>query len=144
MTDVKGAVVDQVVEVEIKIHASADLVFDFLIDPDKLLRWMGEEGTVDPRPGGELRLVLSEDDTAVGHYVEIDRPRHVVFTWGWLGSEVVPPGSTTVAIDLREDGDWTVVTLTHSGLPEGQPTLHLEGWLYFCGRLAEQTEKAVG
>ena len=144
MTDVKGAVVDQVVEVEIKIHASADVVFDFLVDPDKLLRWMGEEGTVDPRPGGELRLVLSDDDTAVGHYVEIDRPGHVVFTWGWLGSELVPPGSTTVAIDLREDGGWTVVTLTHSGLPEGQPTLHLEGWLHFCGRLAEQTEKAVG
>ena len=144
MTDVKAEVVDQMVEVEIKIHAPAEEVFDFLVDQEKLLRWMGEEGTVDARPGGEFCVVISDDDTAMGHYVEIDRPKHVVFTWGWLGSDVVPPGSSTVTIDLRQDGDYTVVSLTHSGLPEGQSTSHMEGWLYFGGRLVEQAEKAVG
>ena len=142
MDELTGAVVDQVVEVEIAIQAPADLVFDFLVEPEKLLRWLGQDGTIDPRPGGELRVKISDDDTAVGNYVEIDRPKHLVFTWGWEGSDVVPPGSSTVELNLREEDDHTVVSLMHSGLPDDQPALHLEGWQYFGRRLIETVEGA--
>lgn len=138
MTEIKGTVVDQIVEVEIEIEAPADAVFDFLVEPEKLLRWMGQEGTIDARPGGDFRLVIQGDAVAVGQYVEIDRPKHLVFTWGWLGSETVPPGSSTVEINLSETDDHTVVTLVHSGLPVEERAKHLEGWLHFGGRLCEE------
>lgn len=138
MPKINGAVVDHIVEVEIEIEAPADAVFDFLIVPEKFLRWMGQEGTIDPRPGGGLTVKVGDDDTAVGQYVEIDRPKHLVFTWGWLGSELVPPGSSTVEINLREENDRTVVSLIHSGLPEDQPASHLEGWLHFGAQLGAE------
>lgn len=134
MTDPRGDVVDQTVEVMIDIAAPADAVFDYFVVPEKLLSWLGVEGTIDPRPGGEIRIVIGDDDTAIGSYLELDRPNHVVFTWGWLGSDLVPPGASTVDITLTEKDDLTLVTLVHSGLPEGQDTAHLEGWLYFLGR----------
>ena len=144
MTDIKGAVVGGSVEVEIKIQAPADAVFDFLIEPEKLLRWMGEDGTIDPRPGGEFEIRVGGDDVAVGQYVEIDRPKHLAFTWGWLGSELVPPGSSTVEINLREEGEHTVVSLVHSGLPDDQPAQHLKGWLHYGGQLGAQFDGTVG
>lgn len=136
MAQIEGEVVDQVVEVQIEIEAPADAVFDFLVVPEKMLRWIGQEGTIDPRPGGELTIKVGDDDTAVGQFVEIDRPKHLVFTWGWLGSELVPPGSSTIEINLTEENERTVVSLIHSGLPEDQPTSHLQGWLHFGGELA--------
>ena len=35
----------------------------------------------------------SAKDIAAGKYVEVVRDRRVVFTWGWEGNEMVPPGS---------------------------------------------------
>ena len=40
-----------------------------------------------------------------------------MFTWGWVGNEYLPPGSTTVEVTLITDGDATVVRLVHKGLP---------------------------
>lgn len=143
MMDIKGAVVDHVVEVEIEIDAPAEAVFDFLVVPEKFLRWMGQEGTLDPRPGGEFRVLIGDDNTAVGQYVEIDRPKHLVMTWGWLGSDLVPPGSSTVEINLSETNERTVVSLIHSGLPDDQRALHLEGWLHFGGQLGDEVTSAT-
>ncbi len=137
--EVRGEVVDQTVEVEIEIMAPADAVFDFLVVPEKLLRWMGQDGVLAPRPGGEFRLVVGPDDTAVGQYIEVERPKRVSFSWGWLGSEVVAPGSTTVEITLETNGESTIVHLTHQGLPAGQDAEHLKGWLYHFGQLGQVT-----
>src|SRR3977135_2536718 len=41
-----------VVRREIKIAAPPSTVFAFLTDPEKILRWMGTEATVEPHPGG--------------------------------------------------------------------------------------------
>ena len=37
---------------EVQIAAPPATVFAFLTDPEKILRWMGTEATVEPRPGG--------------------------------------------------------------------------------------------
>ena len=46
----------------------------------------------------------------------------MVFTWGWEGNEAVPPGSTTVEIDLEPDGDATTLTLRHCRRPRRDGT----------------------
>lgn len=118
-----------------RIRATPDQVFRFLVEPDKLVRWMGVEAQIDPRPGGAFWLDVTGQNIAAGNYVEVDPPHRVVFTWGWEGSEEVPPGSSTVAFTLTAEGDETIVELVHSGLPGGQSDEHVRGWTYFVGRL---------
>jgi uncharacterized protein YndB with AHSA1/START domain len=122
-----------------RIRATPDQVFQYLVEPDKLIRWMGTEADLDPTPGGAFRINVTGQDIAAGTYVEVDRPHRVVFTWGWEGSPTVPPGSTTVAIALWADGDETVVELTHSGLPGGMDDEHRQGWTHYLDRLSRLT-----
>ena len=115
------------VNAEIRIEAPPDSVFPFLTDPEKIVRWKGVDATVEASPGGVYRVNVTGTKHAVGEYVEIDPPRRVVFTWGWEGDEQLPPGSSTVTIELIPDGDATIVRLTHSGLPEGADAAQLAG-----------------
>jgi uncharacterized protein YndB with AHSA1/START domain len=118
-----------------RINATPDQIFDFLVEPERLVRWMGTEADIDPRPGGKFWLNVTGEDIAMGSYVEVDRPNRVVFTWGWENSPDVAPGSTTVTFTLTADGDETVVELTHEGLPMGADDQHRDGWDYFLPRL---------
>lgn len=129
-----------VLELRERIEATPEVVFDYLVDVEKLLRWMGVDAEIDPRPGGSFKLDINGRDVAVGEYVEVARPNRVVFTWGWVGSEHVPPGSSTVSFDLEADGDATVVLLRHADLPGGQSDPHREGWSYFLPRLIGAAE----
>src|SRR5438045_9628113 len=71
------------VEHEVRVAASPDSVFDYFTDPAKMVRWMGTEATLDPRPGGVCRVNPSGQEALLGEFVEVDRPRRIVFTGGW-------------------------------------------------------------
>jgi predicted dithiol-disulfide oxidoreductase (DUF899 family)/uncharacterized protein YndB with AHSA1/START domain len=118
------------------VHAPINLVFEFLTRKDKVLRWMGVDADIQPEVGGRFFLDVNGNDKAEGTFVEIDEPRRLVFTWGWVGSETVPPGSSTVEVVLSEEGESTLVTLRHHGLPVGQDGPHTEGWTHYLGLLA--------
>lgn len=118
-----------------RVAASRETVFDYLIEPDKMLRWMGTEAQLDPRPGGRFWLNATGTDIASGTYLEVDRPSRVVFTWGWEGSADVPPASTTVTITLTVQGGETVIELRHDGLPGGPDDEHRKGWSHLLPRL---------
>ncbi len=117
-----------------RISATPDEVFDFLVQADKLIRWMGVEARIEPTPGGEFWLDVTGGDIARGTYLSVERPHRVEFTWGWEGSDHVPPGSSTVTVRLAADGDDTIVELTHAGLPRSDDD-HIRGWTYFLDRL---------
>lgn len=121
---------------EIRIDAAPEAIFPFLTDPQKIVRWKGVDATVEASPGGVYRVNVTGVKHAVGEYLEVDAPNRVVFTWGWEGDEQLPPGSSTVTIELISDGDGTIVRLTHSGLPEGADAAQLQGWEHFLPRLA--------
>jgi uncharacterized protein YndB with AHSA1/START domain len=130
-----------VVRREIEIAASPETVWELLTDPVKAMRWWGIDARFEPRPGGELRMHVISGSVASGEFVELDRPRRLVYTWGWEvgggGPELVPPGSTTVEIDLEPTADGTTLRLTHSGLPTEEAShQHGEGWDHYLGRLA--------
>jgi uncharacterized protein YndB with AHSA1/START domain len=127
---------DGAVVVTQRIAAPPEAIFPFLIEPEKMLRWMGTEARLEPTPGGEFWVNVIGDDVAVGTYTLIDPPTRVVFTWGWQGSDEVPPGSTTVTIDLTVDGADTIVELRHDGLSGDLALRHNEGWSNFLPLLA--------
>lgn len=70
------------VEVEVRIAASPETVFDFFTEPDRMIQWMGRSARLDPRPGGSFQLDVNDDAVAAGEYVALEAPNRVVFTWG--------------------------------------------------------------
>jgi uncharacterized protein YndB with AHSA1/START domain len=127
----------RVVEMERRIDAPREEVFVYLTDPVKYTKWKGMAAELDPRPGGVYRVRMNSDTVALGEYVVVEPPSRVVFTWGWEGDEAVPPGSSTVEITLREDGDGTILRLRHSGLPTDEAAAsHREGWAMYLERLS--------
>jgi uncharacterized protein YndB with AHSA1/START domain len=128
-------------EREIAIAASPETVWGFLVDPEKAVLWMGERATFDVRPGGAWSIDVIPGHTASGEFVELDPPHRLVYTWGWepSGGEAnpVPPGSSTIEIELVPDGDGTVLQFIHRDLPSAKSTeSHAHGWDHYFSRLA--------
>lgn len=127
---------DEVV-VERWIDAPREIVFSFFTDPERWLRWQGVAATIEPRPDGAFRMNVRGDGWASGRFVEVRPPERLVFTWGWEGDGDVPPGSSTVEIELRHDGSGTRLTLRHRDLPTaGAAEQHRAGWSHYVDRLA--------
>src|SRR5215470_12862817 len=128
-----------VVRREQHIPASPATVFALLTDPEKILRWMGTEAQVDPQPGGLYLVNVTGARFARGSFREVVPVHRLAYSFGWDGSEAVPPGSSLVEIDLiDEQPDGTLLRLTHTGLPNAEQCAgHAEGWAHYLGRLAE-------
>jgi uncharacterized protein YndB with AHSA1/START domain len=125
------------VEVEVRIAASPETVFDFFTDPDLMVQWMGRRAELDPRPGGGFRTEINDEAIASGSYVAVERPERVVFTWGWNSEDsVTPAGSSTVEVLLAADGDGTHLKLIHRDLQNAESaTRHGHGWRHYAERL---------
>ena len=134
-----------IVQVRRRVKASAEEIFELWTKPELMVRWMSPypgpvncKANCDLRPGGAFSLVMSSADSireVAGTYVQIDRPRKLVFTWiGPLTNHV----NTLVTLELNPRGDETDLTLTHERLPtqaihEG----HTRGWGHILDHLAE-------
>jgi uncharacterized protein YndB with AHSA1/START domain len=118
----------------IHIEAEPELVFDYFTRPEALVRWMGDRAVLDPRPGGEFTLFFGEK-CVEGRYVEVERPRRLVITWGRRGSGDFPPGASTLEVQLTAERGGTRVDIVHDGLPESEATRHALGWQRYLGRL---------
>jgi uncharacterized protein YndB with AHSA1/START domain len=125
-----------VYERTLAIDASPETVWEFLVDPEKLMRWKGINADLETQPGGIFRCEVIPGHIARGEYVEIDKPNKLVFTWGWDGSEDVPPGSSTIVIELAADGDGTSLRFVHKDLPNAEAIAsHAHGWDHYLPRL---------
>jgi uncharacterized protein YndB with AHSA1/START domain len=127
-----------VVRRETHIAAPPAAVFALLTDPEKILRWMGTEADVDPHPGGLYLVNVTGARFARGHFREVVPVHRLAYSFGWDGSEEVPPGSSLIEIDLVDEPEGTLLRLTHSGLPNAeQCASHAEGWAHYIDRLAQ-------
>ena len=106
-----------------RFNASPERVFDTWLDPEKVMKWMFPNGDIvrveiDPRVGGSFSFVDRRDGEEVDHtgeYLEIDRPRRLVFTWG------IPqysPDFDRVIVDIVPVDTGSEVTLTHELHPD--------------------------
>ena len=126
-----------VVRRETHIAAPPAAVFALLTDPEKILRWMGTEAEVEPHPGGLYLVNVTGARFARGSFREVVPVHRLAYSFGWDGSEEVPPGSSLIEIDLVDEPEGTLLRLTHSGLPSAeQCASHAEGWAHYINRLA--------
>ena len=134
----KGSAMDEqtVFRREMRIPAPPATLFAFLTDPQKILRWMGHSATFEPQPGGLYLLDVDGSNVVRGAFREVVPVHRLAYSFGWDGSEIVPPGSSLVEIDLIEQPDGTLLRMTHSGLPSSAVPAHAKGWTYFLDRLA--------
>lgn len=131
------------VQRQIAIAASPETVWEFLVDSEKATRWMGLNATLDPRPGGLYLVDVLPGHTARGEFVEVDPPHRLVYTFGWDDNEdglnPVPPGSTTIEIELVPDGDGTLLQFVHELPTPESAEQHAHGWDHYLERLAVAT-----
>jgi uncharacterized protein YndB with AHSA1/START domain len=124
---------------ELRIDASPETVWEFLVDPEKATRWMGQTASFDARQGGMYRVEVIPGNTASGEFVELDPPRRLVYTWGWEPGGIdksTPPGTSTIEIELEPTGDGTVLRFMHRDLPNEEAVQsHAHGWDHYLGRL---------
>jgi uncharacterized protein YndB with AHSA1/START domain len=117
-----------------RFDASPEAVFDAWTDPAGMGAWFSPMTTasvpkLDLRVGGDFQIDMhgeGKDYVHTGRYLEIDRPRKLVFTWV---SEGTQDQETVVTLDLEADGDGTLLTLTHERFPDTESRdNHAKGW----------------
>lgn len=124
-------------EREIRIEASPETVYGYFVEPELMMRWMGQEAELDPRPDGGLRIDVDGAHVASGRYVELVPHERIIFTWGWEEPDALTaPGSTTVEVTLTADGGATILRLVHRDLQSADLVArHGEGWDHYLARL---------
>jgi uncharacterized protein YndB with AHSA1/START domain len=131
----------KLVDQRVHVDAPPDVVYRLLTDPLGFVTWMAPEAEIEPRPGGTISWRHENGDRCAGVFVELVPDRRVVFTYGWDRPDVgIPPGSTTVHIELRPTRTGTEVHLVHRGLPEPMVEPHTGGWTNYLGRLVAASE----
>lgn len=121
---------------EIEVSAPQATVFALLTDPDKILRWIGTEATIEANPGGIYLVNVGGKHVARGEFTEVIPVHRLAYSFGWEDNDTVPPGSSLVEIDLVAKDSGTLVRFTHSGLPnEKERVSHQKGWNHYLGRL---------
>jgi uncharacterized protein YndB with AHSA1/START domain len=122
---------------EVQIAAPPATVFAFLTDPEKILRWMGTEATVEPHLDGLYLVNVTGEDIAQGRFTEVVPVHRLAYSFGWQGRDKTPPGSTLIEIDLMQRDGGTLLRMTHSGLPDAEVrAAHEQGWMHYLARLA--------
>jgi uncharacterized protein YndB with AHSA1/START domain len=118
----------------IEIAAPPERVFDHFLEPDLLVRWMGDYARLEAKEGG-LFAVDINGVIIRGTFLRIDRPRVLEIAWGEAGNDEMPPGATRVVVRFTPHGDGTLVELEHSGLSMRERSKHALGWPHFVERL---------
>jgi uncharacterized protein YndB with AHSA1/START domain len=125
-----------IVRRETQIAAPPATVFAFLTDPQRIVNWMGTQAETELHPGGLYLLRGINGKAARGAFREVVPVHRLAYSFGWDGSEDVPPGSGLIEIDLIDRDGGTLLCMTHSGLPnQAQRDSHAKGWAHYLGRL---------
>lgn len=109
-----------------RFRATAEQVYDAWLDPVMVRVWMAaalrsfglpadiRRIEIDARVGGKFHFSDMRGDTEARHwgtYLELDRPRRIVFTWIVDESEEASPSTVTLSIEPAPDG--CIATIVH-------------------------------
>ncbi len=138
----------QTVVVTRVFDATAETVFDAWLDPAVASRWLFatpkgkmKRVEIDARVGGKFVIAEQRSEMLAEHlgtYLEIDRPRRLVFEFGCTPN---PSAVTRVTVDIKAHGARCELTLTHEGVWPDYRERVTSGWTMVLGHLAEVLSK---
>jgi len=131
-----------------RFTVSAERVFDAWLNPEMLGKWMfGCAGykeeivsmKTDARVGGAFSFIVRRDGNELDHfgkYLEIERPRRIVFTWAacLASDDHAKVDSSRVLIEIVPVGTGAKLTLIHEIHPD---------WAHFAERAAGSWRKML-
>ena len=128
------------------LQAPIQKVWDMWATSDGFKQWYGPEGAVIPTAEMDVRVngkrhICMEMNTPngpmqmwfVGEYLEVTPNTKLVYTESMsdadgnvmspaaMGMPEGSPDSTTVTVELTDNGESTEMTMTHTGVPAGSP-----------------------
>ena len=121
-------------------------LFDAWIKPETASKWLFNTKTsktvceLDAQVGGSYKITRtrgSKEYVAVGEYLEIRRPKRLVFTFGM---PQFAADFDTVTVEVKKDGDGCILKLTQSGMRPGYETSTVNGW----SKMFDLLERALG
>ncbi len=116
------------------IAAPPEHVYEYFTQPAALVRWMGEYAQLEPEPNGQFTVDIRGTPVR-GRYLELEPPHRLLISWGYAGSEHVPPDASTVEVRFIAERDGTRVELEHRDLPPEETPNHVSGWTHYLARL---------
>ena len=135
------------VTVKRSFGAPAERVFDAWLDPDMIGGWMFEPSlrneevlriAIEPHVDGRFSFLVlrgGKQVNYIGQYLEMDRPRRLVFTWAVVPDSPEPGVASRVVIDIVPQGKRCDLTLVHELQPE---------WAHYAPIAAENWTKELG
>ena len=120
------------------LNAPPEKVYAAWTDPKKIIRWFGRsdakpdsfKAEIDARSGGRFRVSFATDDEYYevgGVYREVIPNERLVFSWAWHST---PERESQVTVQLKPEGDGTLLTLHHERLfNQAARDGHERGWI---------------
>jgi uncharacterized protein YndB with AHSA1/START domain len=122
------------VTASVHINAPPEQVYEYLTRPEAIVSWMGEYALLEAEPGGRFHLDIKGAPVR-GRFLHLDPPHRLLISWGYAGSDHLPPGASTVEVRLSADRGGTRVDLEHRDLPVTERPRHTAGWTHYLVRL---------
>src|SRR5689334_9745156 len=95
------------------IQASPETVFRYFTDSARWASWWGAGSSIEPRLGGAVRVLHPGGIEAGGEVLELESPRQIVFTYGYVNGKPIPVGASRVTIRLEPHEGGTRLHLLH-------------------------------
>ena len=136
-----------ILHLERTLQAPTERVFAACVEPEKLAEWWGPAGfttqsvELDAREGGRYRITMQPPEGEAfhlrGEYLEVDRPRRLVYTFEW--EEPDPDDQeTVVTLSFLDDHEGTKLVLDQGPFAtEARYALHEAGWTETLERLEQ-------
>jgi uncharacterized protein YndB with AHSA1/START domain len=136
---------DTTLEITRIFDAPPERLFNAWLEREEWQAWIGPKGVncevplLEPWVGGRYRITMRLSDGRVipvsGVFKTIERPRRLVFTWGWEGDA---SRQSLVALSFRDLNGKTELTLRQEGLESiSSRDDHREGWNSALDKLVE-------
>jgi uncharacterized protein YndB with AHSA1/START domain len=131
------------VDRSILIEADRETVFGFFTDSVRWATWWGAGSTVDPRPGGALRIRHSNGFESVGEVLELVAPERFVFTFSLQSERPIPADESRVTIHLEQQDAGTLVRVTHEVADAAVASQLVQGWRFHLSMFANAVANYV-
>jgi uncharacterized protein YndB with AHSA1/START domain len=113
------------------IAATAEKVWNALLDGEMTRQYWGHENVSDWKPGSPWQHVADDGKRTVrlvGEVVEIDPPRRLVLTWVDPVDAAEKTKHTRVSFDIEPVADMVRLTVTHDELSDDMFRKIANGW----------------